>query len=77
IDDINVLVKPGDRVMYLSEKSYSSQILSIFQPKKTNIRKIFISGINYASITLAKTLESKGYIIKMIDTSAEKCEFAL
>ncbi|AJI46209.1 Trk system potassium transporter TrkA [Francisella tularensis subsp. novicida] len=77
IDDINVLVKPGDRVMYLSEKAYSSQILSIFQPKKTNIRKIFIAGINYASITLAKSLESKGYIIKMIDPSAEKCEFAL
>lgn len=63
--------------MYLSEKAYSSQILSIFQPKKTNIRKIFIAGINYASITLAKSLESKGYIIKMIDPSAEKCEFAL
>ncbi|MDE4986421.1 Trk system potassium transporter TrkA, partial [Francisella tularensis subsp. holarctica] len=24
IDDINVLVSPGDRVMYLSEKAYSS-----------------------------------------------------
>lgn len=63
--------------MYLSEKAYSSQILSIFQPKKANIRKIFIAGINYASITLAKSLENKGYIIKMIDPNAEKCEFAL
>ncbi|AEE26240.1 Trk system potassium transporter TrkA [Francisella hispaniensis] len=77
IDDTNTLVNPGDRVMYLSEKAYSSQILSIFQPRKANIRKIFIAGINYASITLAKSLESKGYIIKMIDPSAQKCEFAL
>ncbi|ALB01533.1 potassium transporter TrkA [Francisella persica ATCC VR-331] len=77
IDDTGVLVNPGDRVMYLSKKAYSSQILSIFQPKKANIRKIFIAGINYASITLAKSLESKGYIIKMIDPSAQKCEFAL
>ena len=77
IDDTGVLVNPGDRVMYLSEKAYSSQILSIFQPKKANIRKIFIAGINYASITLAKSLESKGYIIKIIDPSAQKCEFAL
>ncbi|MFV9972598.1 MAG: Trk system potassium transporter TrkA [Francisella endosymbiont of Hyalomma asiaticum] len=77
IDDTGVLVNPGDRVMYLSEKAYSSQILSIFQPKKANIRKIFITGINYASITLAKSLENKGYIIKMIDPSAQKCEFAL
>ncbi len=77
IDDTGVLVNPGDRVMYLSEKAYSSQILSIFQPKKANIRKIFIAGINYASITLAKSLENKGYIIKMIDPSAQKCEFAL
>lgn len=65
IDDTGVLVNPGDRVMYLSEKAYSSQILSIFQPKKANIRKIFITGINYASITLAKSLENKGYIIKI------------
>ncbi|QIW10192.1 Trk system potassium transporter TrkA [Francisella sp. LA112445] len=77
IDDIETLVKPGDRVMYLSEKAYSSQILSIFQPKKANVRKIFIAGINHASITLAKSLETKGYIIKMIDPSAKKCEFAL
>lgn len=77
IDDTDILVKPGDRVMYLSEKAYSSQILSIFQPKKANVRKIFIAGINHASITLAKSLESKGYIIKMIDPNAKKCEFAL
>lgn len=77
INDTYILVEPGDRVMYLSEKAYSSQILSIFQPKKANIRKIFIAGINYASITLAKSLENKGYIIKMIDPNAEKCEFAL
>ncbi|ASG67973.1 Trk system potassium transport protein TrkA [Francisella halioticida] len=77
IDDTEILVKSGDRVMYLSEKAYSSQILSIFQPKKANIRKIFIAGINHASITLAKSLENKGYIIKMIDPSAKKCEFAL
>lgn len=77
INDTDILVEPGDRVMYLSEKAYSSQILSIFQPKKANIKKIFIAGINYASITLAKSLENKGYIIKMIDPNAEKCEFAL
>ena len=77
IDDTDILVKPGDRVMYLSEKAYSSQILSIFQSKKANVRKIFIAGINHASITLTKSLENKGYIIKMIDSSAKKCEFAL
>lgn len=77
IDDTDILVKSGDRVMYLSEKAYSSQVLSIFQPKKANVRKIFIAGINHASITLAKSLENKGYIIKMIDPSAKKCEFAL
>ncbi|AIT08713.1 potassium transporter TrkA [Candidatus Francisella endociliophora] len=77
LEDIETLIQPGDRVMYLSEKAYSSQILTIFQPKKTNIRKIFIAGINHASITLAKSLETKGYIIKMIDPSAKKCEFAL
>lgn len=77
VDDTEVLVQPGDRVMYLSEKAYSSQVLSIFQPKKANIRKIFIAGINHASITLAKSLENKGYTIKMIDPNAKKCEFAL
>ncbi|AXA33952.1 MULTISPECIES: Trk system potassium transporter TrkA [Francisella] len=77
IENTKVLVEPGDRVMYLSEKAYSSQILSIFQPTKSNIRKIFIAGINHASITLAKSLETKGYIIKMIDPSAKKCDLAL
>lgn len=77
LNDAEVLIQSGDRIMYLSEKAYSSQILTIFQPKKANIRKIFIAGINHASITLAKSLENKGYIIKMIDPNAKKCEFAL
>ena len=77
IDDSETLVEPGDRVMYLSEQAYSSQILSIFQPKNSNIRKIFIAGINHASITLAKSLETKGFVIKMIDPSAKKCDMAI
>ena len=76
INNEEVLVRAGDKVMYLSEKAYSSQILSIFQPKKSNIKKIFMTGINHASITLAKSLESKGYILKMIDPNAKKCEMA-
>ncbi|KEI35802.1 Trk system potassium uptake protein TrkA [Francisella sp. W12-1067] len=77
INDPNILIKAGDRVMYLSDKAYSPQILSIFQTKKANIKKIFIAGINHASITLAKSLENKGYIIKIIDPSAKKCEVAI
>ena len=77
IENTEILVEPGDRVMYLSEQAYASQILSIFQPKKSNIRKIFIAGINHASITLAKSLETKGFVIKMIDPNAKKCEMAI
>ena len=76
-NDVKSFIKAGDKVMYLSEKVYSSQILSIFQPKRNNVRKIFIAGINHASITLAQSLETKGYIIKMIDPSIKKCNFAL
>ena len=77
MNDKSVTIEPEDKVLFLSEKAYSSQLLSIFQPKKTNVRKIFIAGANHASVTLAKSLENKGYIVKIIDPSADKCKYAL
>ena len=77
LDDKETTIQPDDKVLFLSEKAYSAQLLSIFQPKKTNVKKIFIAGANHASITLAKSLENKGYIVKMIDPDTDKCKHAL
>ncbi|MFC4891811.1 Trk system potassium transporter TrkA [Pseudofrancisella aestuarii] len=77
LKDKETYIEANDRVLYISEKAYASQILAIFQPQKTNVKKIFIAGANHASVTLAKSLETKGYVVKIIDPSAEKCKYAL
>jgi len=76
LDNERVVIKDNDNILFLSEKEYSAQLLSIFQPRRVNIKKVFIAGANDAGIMLTKELESQNINVKLIDPSIEKCDRA-
>ena len=73
----NLSLQENDKVTFVTESNYIYQISLIFQPRKNIIKRIFIAGANYSGINLAKTLEKKDFIIKIIDPSIKKCKNAL
>ena len=77
INNENLSLQENDEITFITKSNYISQISLIFQPRKNIVKCIFIAGANYSGINLAKALEKKDFIIKIIELSIKKCKNAL
>lgn len=67
-------IKEGDEVFFVAAREHIHAVMRAMRGKSDKIKRIFIAGGGNIGLNLAKSLERKGYSVKLIENNAARAE---